>query len=70
MIAPLLQLLHRGENLPDLFVAEQTVLAAVGIEPGNGHGSLCDAQLAQRLRAADDIVDNPLPGHKIARLPQ
>ena len=70
MVAHLLQLLHRREHLPDLLVTEQTMLTAVGIQACNGHGALGDAQSAQGIGAADDVVDDALLGDHVAGLAQ
>ena len=53
-IAFRLELFHGRCDLVDFLPAEEAVLAAVGVEAGNGHGPLCDAQAPESCKALLD----------------
>ena len=64
------ELLDRRVYLFRFFSAEQPVFSAVGIQSGNGHGSLCHPQPTKRFCAAVYIVHNPVFGYQVTGLAQ
>ncbi len=56
-------------HFPDLLVAEQAMLPAMGVE-ARDRQLAAEAKLVHRLVAALDVVEQPLLGHQIAGFPQ